>query len=115
VPQDNDSDEELSKIANFIANELDADTPWHISAFHPDYKVQNKSHTPLETLQRAYSIGKNAGLKYIYMGNVQNTNTTFCPNCHKALIERKGFRVEKNIINGDSCPYCNEHIAGIWR
>ena len=115
VPQDNDSDEELSKIANFIANELDTNTPWHISAFHPDYKVQNKSHTPLETLQRAYKIGKKAGLKYIYMGNVQNTNTTFCPNCHKALIERKGFRVEKNIINGDSCPYCNEHIAGIWR
>jgi len=114
VPGDNDSDKELKDIVNFIAKELDVNTPWHISAFHPDYKVQDKSYTPLETLQRAYNIGKEAGLNFIYMGNIGKTNTTYCPNCHQALIERVGFSVVKNILNIDSCPYCNEKIAGVW-
>jgi len=114
VPGDNDSDKELKDIVNFIAKELDVNTPWHISAFHPDYKVQDKSYTPLETLQKAYNIGKEAGLNFIYMGNIGKTNTTYCPNCHQALIERVGFSVVKNILNVDSCPYCNEKIAGVW-
>jgi pyruvate formate lyase activating enzyme len=70
VPTKNDSDEELKKIASFIANELGVDTPWHISAFHPDYKELELPRTPLDTLKRALAIGKKAGLKYIYMGNI---------------------------------------------
>jgi len=115
VPGDNDSEEELSKIANFIANELDRDTPWHISAFHPDYKVQDKSATPLETLQKAYNIGKKYGLNYIYMGNVALPSNTECPNCHSILIERIGYRVVKNDIVDGKCKYCQYKIAGVWK
>jgi len=115
VPGDNDSDEELGKIANFIANELNVDTPWHISAFHPDFKVQEKSATPIETLQRAFNIGKEAGLNYIYMGNVLSDGITYCPNCHEELIRRTGFSVRKNIISDGKCPKCGTAIAGIWR
>ncbi len=115
VPGDNDSTEELSNIANFIAKELDVNTPWHISAFHPDYKVQDKSATPLNTLLKAYKIGKDAGLNFIYMGNVPTANTTYCPNCKEAIIERFGFSVEKNILNGCKCPKCGTAITGVWR
>ena len=115
VPGDNDSDEELGKIANFIANELDIDTPWHISAFHPDFKVQEKEATSIETLQRAFNIGKEAGLNYIYMGNVLSDGITYCPECNKELIWRTGFSVRKNILSDGKCPKCGTAIAGIWR
>lgn len=115
VPGDNDSDEELQDIANFIAKELDVNTPWHISAFHPDYKVNDKGATPVETLQRAYNIGKEAGLNFIYMGNILNDNTTYCPNCGESLIQRVGFSVRKNILNNGKCPKCGTEIAGVWR
>ncbi len=115
VPGDNDSDEELSKIANFIAKELDANTPWHISAFHPDYKVQDKEATSLETLKRAYDIGKSAGLNFIYMGNVALPSITYCPNCHEELIVRNGYLLVKNEIKDGKCPKCNTKIPGIWR
>ena len=115
VPGDNDSDEELSKIANFIAKELDVDTPWHISAFHPDYKVLDKDSTPLETLKRAYEIGKDAGLNYIYMGNVALPSNTICPKCNNILIERVGYKIVKNEIVDGRCKYCNEKIAGVWK
>ncbi len=115
VPGDNDSDAELSQIANFIAKELDRDTPWHISAFHPDYKEQNKEATPVETLLRAKKRAQEAGLNYIYMGNVAIDSTTYCPHCKEALIERVGMGVQKNILSNGKCPHCGETIAGIWR
>ncbi len=115
VPEDNDSDQELRDIAEFIAKELDVNTPWHISAFHPDYKVTSKEATPIETLQRAYTIGKEAGLNFIYMGNTLNTNTTLCPNCSKSLIKRVGFEVIEDRLKDGRCPRCNSEIAGVWR
>ena len=115
VPEDNDSDQELRDIAEFIAKELDVNTPWHISAFHPDYKVTNKEATPLETLKRAYKIGKEAGLNFIYIGNTLNTNTTLCPNCGKSLIKRVGFDVIEDRLKDGKCPKCNSKIAGVWR
>ena len=115
VPEDNDSDQELRDIAEFIAKELDVNTPWHISAFHPDYKVTDKEATPLETLKRAYKIGKEAGLNFIYMGNTLNTNTTLCPNCGKSLIKRVGFDVIEDRLKDGKCPKCNSKIAGVWR
>ena len=114
VPGDNDSDEELSKIANFIAKELDIYTPWHISAFHPDYKVNDKLPTPLETLNRAEQIGKEAKLAYIYKGNVLDDGVTNCPKCGLELIRRRGFRVVKNILQNGKCPACNRTIEGVW-
>jgi pyruvate formate lyase activating enzyme len=115
VPGDNDSDEELTKIAEFIAKELDPYTPWHISAFHPDYKVNDKLPTPLETLKRAEAIGKKAGLAYIYMGNVPEDGITACPGCGLELIVRRGYHVTKNILADGHCPACNRAIEGVWK
>ncbi len=115
VPGDNDSDDELRDIARFIAKELDVDTPWHISAFHPDYKVLDKGATPLETLQRAYEIGKEEGLHYIYMGNVMLPSNTYCPNCNELLIERIGYSIRQYKLVDGKCFNCKTKIAGIWR
>lgn len=114
VPGDNENDEELGKIAHFIADELDPYTPWHISAFHPDYKVQDKGPTTLDTLKRAEAIGKKAGLAYIYMGNVIEVGITSCPGCGLELITRRGYYVTKNILNHGHCPACNRQIEGVW-
>jgi len=114
VPGDNDSDEELGQIAAFIAEELDPFTPWHISAFHPDYKVDDKAPTPLETLHRAEAIGREAGLKYIYKGNVPEDGTTLCPACGTRLIERRGFYVTENRLEDGKCPTCGRTIEGVW-
>ena len=115
VPGDNDSTEELTKIANFIAKELGVNTPWHISAFHPDYKVQDKNATSIETMQKAYNIGKKEGLNYIYMGNVALPSNTICPKCDKILIERVGYNITKNEIIDGKCKYCQAKIAGVWK
>ena len=114
VPGDNDSDEELRKIANFIAKELDPYTPWHISAFHPDYKVNDKLPTPIKSLQRAKEIGEEEGLKYIYMGNVLTDGVTKCPACGLDLIVRRGYTITKNILARGHCPACHRKIEGIW-
>lgn len=116
IEGENDSNEELTNIAKFIANELGCDTPWHISAFHPDYKmIDGHNSTHLQTLQRAEQIGKNAGLKYIYMGNVRIPADTVCPNCSTKLIEREGFGVIKNILSNGYCPKCGHKIEGVWK
>ncbi len=116
VPGDNDSSKELSKIASFIANELDINTPWHISAFHPDYKVQDRGATPVDTLQKAYDIGKQAGLNFIYLGNVSGpSSVTYCPSCDKELVERVGFNLVENNLLAGKCPKCNTAIPGVWR
>ena len=114
VPGDNDSDEELEQIARFIAEELDPYTPWHISAFHPDYKVQDRGATPAETLRRAEAIGKQAGLAYIYMGNVLEDGNTYCPDCHARVIARSGFYVVENRLVDGHCPECGRAIEGVW-
>ena len=115
VPGENDSDEELNKIATFIADELGNNTPWHISAFYPTYKMTDKARTSYNTLQHAYDIGKAKGLKYIYKGNVTEPGITYCPNCNKELIVRQGYTITKNILENGACPYCNTKIEGIWK
>ncbi len=115
VPGDNDSDEELGQIARFIAKELDPYTPWHISAFHPDYKVQDRDSTPVETLRRAEAIGKQAGLAYIYMGNVLEGGDTCCPNCHARVMIRNGFHVAENRLINGKCPECGRIMDGVWK
>ena len=115
VPEENDSDEELSSIAGFIAD-LDPEIPWHISRFHPDYELTEKSPTSIDTLHRAFSLGKKAGLKYIYIGNVLGVSEdTLCPNCQEILIRRHGFMVRECKIDGTLCPYCGRNIAGIFK
>lgn len=117
VPTFNDSDEELRQIAEFIAG-VSCDIPWHVTAFHPDYKMTDPPRTPSKTLVKAYDIGKTAGLKYVYPGNlasgVGKRENTYCPSCEKLLIRRRGFYVEENRMRGKTCPFCNEKIAGVW-
>ena len=103
VPTQNDSDEELGKIARFIAQELGVHVPWHISAFHPDYKENDIPSTSIETLERAYEIGKAQGLQYVYKGNIGERIETICPNC--------GANVDR--VHG-ICPQCNRKIEGIY-
>jgi pyruvate formate lyase activating enzyme len=114
VPGQNDSDVELKQIAEFLVNTAGPNIPWHISRFHPQYKLSNSQPTPVSTLERAYDIGKGAGLKYIYIGNMQTKTgeNTYCPKCKELLIEREGFYLTKKTIKNSCCPVCNEKIMG---
>jgi pyruvate formate lyase activating enzyme len=115
VPGTNDTDEELGNIARFLA-EVDPDIPWHLSRFHPDYRMQEIGATPLELLKGACSIGKKAGLRYIYLGNVVGEPAeTLCPGCRNAVIRRRGFWLERNDLRETQCPRCGTHIAGVFR
>ena len=115
IPGLNDSREELSSLASFMAEMLGPDTPWHISRFHPTYKLTARPVTPVETLRQAREIGLKAGLKYVYTGNVpgEAAESTFCHDCGRLLIERWGFSVKSYGIESGRCPSCGEKIAGI--
>ncbi len=113
IPGENDSDEELSQIAEFIAG-IDKDIPWHISRFHPDYKFLNTGATPLETLRKAEGIAKKAGLRYVYLGNVSEDTNTYCHKCGELLIKRTGFSVIENRIEKGACPSCGAVIKGLF-
>jgi len=115
IPTLNDSDEELRQIAEFIAQELDVETPWHISRFYPHYKLKDKPPTPVTTLDRARTIGLAAGLRYVYEGNVPGSQgeSTFCYNCGKLLIGRYGYRTLEYHIEDSKCAYCGAEIDGV--
>jgi len=116
VPGLNDTEDELKGLADFIATEAGPDVPWHISRFHPQYKFAELRSTPMKTLERAYAIGKAAGLDYVYLGNVPGSDTenTFCPQCHRRLIERSAYRIMGNAVLNGRCPDCAREIAGVW-
>lgn len=114
VPTKNDSEEELRAIASFIANELGTHIPWHISAFHPDYKQMDLPQTSFSTLQKAYNIGKHYGLKYVYIGNIGYENPTICPNCGEELIDREYFDIIRNNLKNGKCPKCYIKLDGIF-
>ena len=113
----NDNPAELQQLAEFIAHDLGAETPWHISRFHPTYKLTDRPATPLKTLARAREIGLQAGLKYVYTGNVpgHKGENTFCPGCGQQVIERWGFEVAALRIEDGVCAYCGEAIDGVWK
>jgi len=115
VPGFNDTDDELRQIADFVAS-VSPDIPWHCTAFHPTYHMTVQPRTPPEALARAYRLGKSAGLKHVYSGNLPGlvgaTEHTFCPACGSKLIERHGFHVSANRLKKDSCPDCGQKIAG---
>mgnify|MGYP001373160423 CR=1 FL=1 len=108
----NDSDKELRKIATFLA-ELDTSIPWHISRFYPQYKMEDLESTPMEILNRAYDIGKSAGLRYVYLGNVDKGNNTYCYECGKLLIERFGYSIKTYRVKEGRCPDCQTPIDGV--
>lgn len=118
IPGFNDSKDELTNIANFLVK-ISPDIPWHISAFYPSYKMIDIPSTPHQVLVKAYHIGKKAGLKYIYVGNVLDIemSSTFCPTCHRLLILRQGYHVvikDMDLKRG-SCKNCSEKIYGVWK
>ncbi|KRT69814.1 MAG: pyruvate formate-lyase activating enzyme [candidate division NC10 bacterium CSP1-5] len=118
VPGWNDSDEELTQAAEFLVS-ISPDIPWHVTAFHKDYKMTDPDHTRPETLLRAARIGQSAGLRYVYAGNlpgrVGKYENTYCPTCKDPLIARFGFLVTANRLTPDgSCPSCHTPIPGIW-
>jgi pyruvate formate lyase activating enzyme len=117
VPGFNDGEEELTSIAKFLVG-VSADIPWHVTAFHPDYKMTGPPRTPTATLIRAYDIGREAGLKFVYAGNlpggVGERENTYCPSCGELLIRRCGFHVSENRMRGGKCPDCNTDVPGVW-
>ena len=114
IPGVNDDPQELQEIAEFIATELGTETPWHISRFFPQYKLQQTPPTPPDTLYRAGEIGRAAGLKYVYLGNLTEETDTNCPACGKLLIRRSGFGISSNRVDSHGCcPDCGKKIAGM--
>jgi len=117
VPGFNDSDSELQAIAEFLAG-ISPDIPWHVTAFHPDYRMTGPSCTPPETLARAAEHGRAAGLRFVYAGNLPgetgNLEDTRCPACGKTAIARRGFRVLRNRLKDGRCPDCGAVIPGVW-
>jgi pyruvate formate lyase activating enzyme len=119
IPGFNDSNEELMDAARFIRS-VSPDIPWHVTAFHPDYKMTDADFTPASTLLRAAEIGQEAGLRYVYAGNlpgnVKNYENTYCPKCNTVLVERYAYRILRDKLTGKGvCYKCGEKIAGIWQ
>ncbi len=117
VPGWNDSEKDLREIAKFIRDELGDWTPWHISRFYPHYKMRDYPATPIEILERAYEIGKEEGLKYVYLGNVPGHpgENTYCPSCGKLVIGRVGFTItEYNLDEKGTCKFCGYKIHGVF-
>lgn len=116
IPTLNDESELIKKMCLWIRDNLGEDVPLHFSRFHPDYKMRNLPPTPLETLEHAHRMAKEAGLKYVYIGNVPGhpAENTYCPKCGKILIERRGYTILQNNIKEGECKFCREPIAGIW-
>ncbi len=118
VPGFNDSDEELSRIAEFLAG-VSPSIPWHVTAFHPDYRMPASPPTSPGDLLRAAGIGRRAGLQFVYAGNlpgmVDSLEDTLCPGCGRTLIRRAGYRVlENRLAAGGRCPDCGAAIPGRW-
>lgn len=114
IPDQNDSEEELRNIARFIAG-VDPSMPWHISRFHPDYQFTNSRATPSETLRKAREIGKEEGLRFIYIGNVPGEESdTLCAQCGEIVIRRGAMSVRENRLMGSQCPSCGSEVAGVF-
>ncbi len=114
VPGINDDAEEIRDAAGFVAEELGPGTPWHISRFYPGYQMTDRPPTPVKTLQHAQEIGKEEGLRYIFVGNVPGEANTECHACGELLIRRAGYRIVANRIEpGQVCPNCGTPVAGV--
>jgi len=118
IPGFNDSADELQRAADFIAS-VSPDIPWHVTAFHQDYRMNDNANTTAEQLIRTCEIGRDAGLRYVYAGNlpgkVGRWENTFCPSCDELLVERYGYLIQKMKVTPDGkCPKCREIIPGIW-
>jgi len=116
IPGHNDADAELQAIARFIAEELGPEVPWHVTAFYPTFKMRDRPPTPAATLRRARQIGLDAGLRYVYEGNIPGAGgeNTLCPACKATVIERHGFRIGAVHLREGTCGSCGAPLDGIW-
>jgi pyruvate formate lyase activating enzyme len=114
IPGLNDSREELSQIARFIAEDVSPEVPWHVSRFHPAYKLSDRGPTPAATLETAWKAGKDAGLHYVYVGNMpgHDGERSICPACGDVVMDRSGFRSTPKQLSAGSCSSCKAPIAG---
>jgi pyruvate formate lyase activating enzyme len=114
IPGENDSEAQLHWAAEWVAENLGPDVPWHFTAFHPDYMMRDKPHTPATLLTRAREIARSKGLHYVYTGNVHDRagNSTTCPGCHTLLIERDWYELVAWHLKGNRCSACGREIAG---
>lgn len=114
IPGINDDEEEIRDAASFVADELGSGTPWHVSRFHPAHQMRDRPSTPMEKLRRAHEIGREEGLRYIFVGNVLGEANTHCHACGELLIRRAGFGVLANRVQrGQVCPSCGTEVAGV--
>lgn len=118
VPGFNDSNEELFETARFLRS-VSTELPWHVTAFHKDYKMTGPENTPSKTLLRAAEIGREAGLSHVYAGNlpgrVEEYEDTHCPHCNRTLIRRHGYVIVEYRLTGQgTCPSCGTKVAGVW-
>ncbi|TAH38154.1 MAG: AmmeMemoRadiSam system radical SAM enzyme [Planctomycetota bacterium] len=117
IPDLNDSEQEVREECRWIRKELGPDVPLHFTAFHPDYRMLDRPRTPPDTLRRARQIGLEAGLHYVYTGNVHDVEgqTTYCPHCQAILVERDWFEIGRYRLKADGkCPDCATPIPGVW-
>lgn len=121
IPTVNDSEKELRAMSRWVKQTLGADVPLHLTRFHPDYQLKHLPPTPYEALRRGWQIARAEGLRFVYVGNVPGTvaggvsaENTYCPKCQRLLVERRGFGVSKNVLQGGRCPDCRSVIPGVW-
>jgi pyruvate formate lyase activating enzyme len=115
IPELNDAPAETRQLAEWVLENLGPDVPLHFTAFHPDFKLQDKPRTPPETLHAARAIAQDVGLHYVYEGNIYSGGAhTACPQCKTLLIRRSWHDVQQNILKAGRCPKCNLEIPGRW-
>jgi pyruvate formate lyase activating enzyme len=116
VPTLNDSVEQLRSLSRWLARDLSPDVPLHFIRFHPQYRLNNLPATPVETLEAAWSVAREEGMRFVYVGNVpgHSGNNTYCPTCGEAVIVRQGFAVAEYHLRGGVCAHCGESIPGVW-
>ncbi|MBO8131118.1 MAG: AmmeMemoRadiSam system radical SAM enzyme [Candidatus Marinimicrobia bacterium] len=117
IPTLNDKKEEIANMSKWILSNLGPDVPIHFTRFHPEYLLTNLPPTPVKTLEIAYNTAKDAGLNFVYIGNVpgHQAENTYCPNCNKLLIQRLGFSIKENNIVDGKCKFCGKDIPGVWK
>ncbi len=115
IPTLNDDVKKIVEMSSWIVRNLGADVPIHFSRFFPNYKLNNLPPTPLETLESARKAAMDAGMKFVYLGNIRHEGeSTSCPNCKKVIIERIGYFVKQNHLANGRCGFCSTAIPGVW-
>lgn len=116
IPGENDSDQEIHRAAEWFAENLGPNVPWHFTAFHPDFKMLDKPRTPTKTLTRAREIARSKGLNYVYTGNAHDVagGSTWCPGCGNLLIERDWYELGEWNLAGNQCRFCGHEIDGVF-